>query len=109
MANSLFETRAGMGFDTTFNAFNISSTGLTSERLRMEVVANNIANASVTRTPEGGPYRRKEVVFETALNRTSAASRGSTSTSVLNGVNMVGIVEDQSELPRVYNPGNPDA
>ena len=55
-----------MGFDTTFNAFNISSTGLTAERYRMEVVANNIANASTTRTPEGGPFRRKDVLFETA-------------------------------------------
>src|SRR5476651_845493 len=109
MANSLFETRAGMGFDTTFNAFNISSTGLTSERLRMEVVANNIANSAVTRTPEGGPYRRKDVVFETALNRNSLLQSGSSSTSGLGGVNVVGIIDDQSELPRIHNPGHPDA
>ncbi len=98
-----------MGFDTTFNAFNISSSGLTAERLRMEVVANNIANASVTRTPEGGPYRRKDVVFETALNRSSLLQNGSATTSGLAGVNVVGVVDDQSELPRIYNPGHPDA
>lgn len=98
-----------MGFDTTFNAFNISSTGLTSERLRMEVVANNIANASVTRTPEGGPFRRKDVVFETALNHNISITNGTLTTSGFAGVNVVGIVDDQSELPRVYNPGHPDA
>lgn len=98
-----------MGFDTTFNAFNISSSGLSAERLRMEVVANNIANSSVTRTPEGGPYRRKEVVFETALNRSSLLQSGTSSTSGLGGVNVVGIVDDQSESPRIHNPGHPDA
>ena len=99
-----------MGFDTTFNAFNISSSGLTAERLRMEVVANNIANASVTRTPEGGPYRRKDVMFETALNRSSLFESGSTDrTSGLAGVNIVGTIDDQSECPRLYNPGHPDA
>ena len=98
-----------MGFDTTFNAFNISSTGLTAERLRMEVIANNIANANVTRTPDGGPFRRKDIVFETALNRTSAGQSGAASVSALAGVNVVGIVNDPSESPRVYNPGHPDA
>ena len=98
-----------MGFDTTFNAFNISSTGLTAERLRMEVVANNIANASVTQTPEGGPYRRKDVVFETAMTRASVFQDGSHATTGLNGVSVVGIVEDSSEFQRVYNPSHPDA
>lgn len=99
-----------MGFDTTFNAFNISSSGLTAERLRMETVANNIANASVTRTPEGGPFRRKDVVFETALSRSSQFHSGTANTtSGLAGVNVVGIVDDQSELPRIHNPGHPDA
>ena len=98
-----------MGFDTTFNAFNISSSGLTAERYRMEIVANNIANASVTRTPEGGPYRRKDVVFETTLSRSSAFQNGPTNLSGLGGVTVVGLVDDQSELPRVYNAGHPDA
>jgi flagellar basal-body rod protein FlgC len=98
-----------MGFDTTFNAFNISSSGLTAERLRMEVVANNIANASVTRTPDGGPFRRKDVVFESVLSQASPAQRGSTNLSGMGGVSVVSIVDDQSELPRVYNAGHPDA
>lgn len=75
----------------------------------MEVVANNIANSSVTRTPEGGPYRRKDVVFETALNRSSSLQGSSAYSSGLAGVNVVGTVDDQSEFPRIYNPGHPDA
>lgn len=98
-----------MGFDTTFNAFNISSSGLTAERLRMEVVANNIANASVTRTAEGGPYRRKDVVFESAMNRASVFQDGHAATTGLGGVNVLGIIEDPSEFQRVYNPAHPDA
>src|SRR3954447_15916391 len=98
-----------MGFDTTFNAFNISSSGMTAERFRMEVVANNIANSSVTRTPEGGPYRRKDVVFETALNRNSPLRSGLVDASGLGGVIVAGVVDDQSELPRVLNQGHPDA
>jgi flagellar basal-body rod protein FlgC len=98
-----------MGFDTSLAAFNISASGLTAERLRMEVVANNIANAAVTRTPEGGPYRRKDVVFETAVNTAGPGPRGPMDSSGLAGVRAVGIVEDTSELPRRYDPGHPDA
>lgn len=98
-----------MGFDSAFNAYNISATGLTAERFRMEVVANNIANASVTRTPEGGPYRRKDVVFETAQPRPGSFAAGETPFGPLSGVNVVGIVNDLSEFPRVFNIGHPDA
>ena len=52
----------------SFSALEISATGLTAQRLRMNVVANNIANASTTRTPEGGPYKRQVVSFQAALN-----------------------------------------
>jgi flagellar basal-body rod protein FlgC len=98
-----------MGFESSLGAFNISASGLTAERLRMEVVANNIANAAVTRTPEGGPYRRKDVVFETVLNPAVPASRGANESSGLAGVRAVGIVDDPSELPRRHDPGHPDA
>ncbi|MBS0201900.1 MAG: flagellar basal body rod protein FlgC [Planctomycetes bacterium] len=98
-----------MGFDTSLGAFNISASGLTAERLRMEVVANNIANASVTRTPEGGPYRRKDVVFETALNPAGPGKHGSNEASGLAGVRTVGVVDDTSELPTKFDPGHPDA
>lgn len=84
----------------------INASGLSAERLRMEVIGNNIANANTTRTPEGGPYRRREVVFAAALDD---AFRGQSDASGLGGVDVVGIQPDTTELPRVYNPGHPDA
>ena len=98
-----------MGFETSLGAFNISGSGMSAERLRMEVVANNIANAGVTRTPEGGPYRRRDVVFETALNATGDSHRAPSRMAPLAGVRAVETIDDRSELPRVYNPGHPDA
>lgn len=98
-----------MGFETSLAAFNISASGLTAERMRMEVVANNIANAAVTRTPEGGPYRRKDIVFETAVSAEGPGPRGAVDSTGLAGVRTVGIVDDMSELPRRYDPGHPDA
>ena len=81
----------------------INASALSAERLRMEVISNNIANAHSTRTAEGGPYRRREVVFATALND---ALHGN---EKLSGVKVVGVQTDDSELPRVYQPGHPDA
>jgi flagellar basal-body rod protein FlgC len=98
-----------MGFNTSLAAFNISASGLTAERLRMEVVANNIANAAVTRTPEGGPYRRKDVVFETAMSDEGIGPHGPSASSGLAGVRAIGIVEDTSEFIRKYDPGHPDS
>jgi flagellar basal-body rod protein FlgC len=93
-----------MSFDSALGALNIAASGLGAERLRMEVVANNIANASVTNTPNGGPYRRRDVVFETVLS--GVEGDGSPG---LGGVRVAGLVDDQSELPRIYNPGHQDA
>lgn len=96
-----------MSLDRMFGAMNISASGAAAERLRMEVVANNIANASSTRTPEGGPFRRHDVVFATVLRE--QMNSGVPEHQRLGGVRVLGIVEDPSELPRVYNPGHPDA
>ena len=98
-----------MGFDSSLGAFDISASGLSAERFRMEIVANNIANASVTRTPEGGPYRRKEVVFETALKETGLLHGTASTLSNLAGVRVVEITDDRSEMPRVFDRGHPDA
>lgn len=87
-----------------FAAANISASGLSAERARMEVVAQNIANASTTRTPGGGPYRRQEVVFSSVLDQQQAGAAPG-----FGGVKVVGIVDDASELPRIYQPGHPDA
>lgn len=89
------------------SATDISASGLAAERHRMEVVANNIANAHTTRTADGGPYRRQQVVFAAELQ--SALGDSGSGGASLGGVRVVGIQPDLSELPRVYNPGHPDA
>ncbi len=95
-----------MNFDDMLGAANISASGLSAERLRMEVVANNIANAYSTRTPNGGPFRRQDVVFATVLKDHMRGARGQ---SNLAGVEAVNVVDDPSEFSRVFNPGHPDA
>ena len=83
-----------------FDALSISSTGMSAERLRMDVIAENLANADTTRTATGGPYQRQEVVLEQAT-----PSFG----EVLGGVQVAGIVNDPSPPRMVYDPGHPDA
>lgn len=95
-----------MSFDDLLSGCNICTTGLSAERLRMEVVASNIANAQTTRGPNGGPYRRQQVLFEATLNNRLRAAAGG---PALLGVNVVGVHDDPTELPRVYQPGHPDA
>lgn len=96
-----------------FNAINISASGLTAERLRLDTISKNIANANVTRTANGGPYRRQVVVFKTKDAGTpfsqylSQAGKGKTFSP--GGVEVVGIRNDNSEFKRVYEPGHPDA
>jgi flagellar basal-body rod protein FlgC len=94
-----------MSFDTLFAAGAISGSGMSAERFRMEVIANNIANANSTRSANGGPFRRQDVVFAEVLG----AASGPSGTPLLGGVQAVELVEDQTELPRVYMPGHPDA
>lgn len=94
-----------------FKSMNISSTGLTAERLRMDVISENIASANVTRTLAGTPYRRKMVVFEeqdkNSFQQLLEQAQGGPSTG--NGVEVAGIVEDSSDFKRIYNPEHPDA
>ncbi|MCL6632354.1 MAG: flagellar basal body rod protein FlgC [Alicyclobacillus herbarius] len=88
----------------------ISASGLTAERLRMDVIANNIANANTTRTPSGGPYRREMVVLAPRTNTFQDALAAEQSTaSGTAGVQVVGIVQDPSPFRLVYDPSNPDA
>jgi flagellar basal-body rod protein FlgC len=96
-----------MSFDQMFAATNISSSGLAAERMRMEVIANNIANAHSTRLPGGGVFRRQDVIFSAALR--DSVGKGPPGRERLGGVEMHGIAEDKSELPRVHQPGHPDA
>ena len=98
-----------MGGNMTFRALDISASGAKAERFRMEVVANNIANASSTRTTEGGPYRRREVVFSAVLEQQVRGSARRGAGSHLGGVQVIGVIEDQSILPKVYKPDHPHA
>jgi flagellar basal-body rod protein FlgC len=118
-----------------FHSLAIASSGLSAQRARMEVAAQNIANSETTRTAEGGPYRRKVVTMEpnlgaqqpqtVDLSALGILAGGGAPLSMLGavpvpialgtesadagGVNVTGIVEDTSEGPLVYDPGHPDA
>ena len=99
-----------MAFDDYLATSNVSASGLSAERLRMEIVANNIANAYSTRSVNGGPFRRQDVVFSAVLNHhLRSHSPGSKGQPTPGGVEIEGIVEDPSEFIRVYSPGHPDA
>ena len=97
-----------------FDALDVSGSGLSAERLRMDVTAENLANAQTTKGANGQPYKRKEVVlqeiggggFGAAL--AGAMGTGAQSSSV-GGVQVAGIVEDQTPAKQVYDPGHPDA
>lgn len=91
-------------------ALDISGSALTAQKMRMDIISQNIANATTTRTEDGDPYRRQMVVVQEQTTPTfNSAYDEAMSTSGLGGVEVVGIVEDQSDLVPVYNPGHPDA
>jgi flagellar basal-body rod protein FlgC len=99
-----------------FGSLDISAGALSAERLRMDVTAENLANAQSTRTANGGPYRRKEVVTEATggggFASALASARGGAGSSgggPDGGVRVSGIVEDQTPNRLVYDPGHPDA
>ncbi len=95
-----------------FNSMNISATGLTAERLRMDTIAKNIANANTTRTANGSPYRRQVVVFKTKDSNnpfSNVLRNAGVKQNDSNGVEVVGIKNDSSPLKKVYDPGHPDA
>ena len=99
-----------MGF---FDSLDISASGLTAERLRMDVTAENLANAQTTKGADGKPYRRKEVVLQEVpqggFGASLAAAMGARGASRPGGVEVSGIVEDQTPYKTVYDPGHPDA
>ena len=83
------------GIETTAGA-------LSAQKIRLDIVAQNIANAQTTRTPEGGPYRRKVISFENELVKHAGGV-------ALQTVNISGITEDKSPGQAVFNPQHPDA
>lgn len=95
-----------MSLDHIFSGMRISASGLSAERARMEVVANNIANAHTTRAENGEPYRRQQVGFQTAMDRLQG---GDGIADAMQGVKVMGVQKDMSPLPVIYDPGHPDA
>jgi flagellar basal-body rod protein FlgC len=98
-----------MGF---FSSLDISASGLTAQRLRMDTISQNIANVNTTRTEDGTPYRRREVVFEERTDSNSFSSILSNASDNLSsgqGVRVSKIIEDSSDFKKEYNPGHPDA
>ncbi|HMB20191.1 MAG TPA: flagellar basal body rod protein FlgC [Spirochaetota bacterium] len=95
-----------------FNSFNIASTGLTAQRLRMDLISSNIANSTTTRTPEGGAYRRKRAIFAPVNIRPfykSPLVPGRVGHGEGKGVRVVKIEEDKEPFRLVYDPTHPDA
>jgi flagellar basal-body rod protein FlgC len=87
-------------------AIDVNASGLTSQRKRVEVASSNLANSQTTRTQEGGPYRRKDVVFQTT---SFEESLGIAMDSGVTGVEVANVVEDPRPFDRRYEPGHPDA
>ena len=95
-----------------FNSLHVSASGLTAQRLRMDVISENIANVNTTRTGNGGPYQRKTVLFQqrSGFNPFSAYLKNAINqTPQGKGVRVSRIVSDNAPGSRVYDPAHPDA
>ncbi len=95
-----------------FGALDIGASALTAQRLRMDTISQNIANANTTRTEDGTPYRRRIVVFQeqsVGIPFSEYLSNSSKQQYLGKGVKVSKIVEDSSPFRKVYDPGNPDA
>ncbi|HWD76869.1 MAG TPA: flagellar basal body rod protein FlgC [Solirubrobacteraceae bacterium] len=94
-----------------FDSINIAASGLTAERVRMDVTSENLANAQTTNAAGGQPYQRQEVVLQqvggNAFSSTLAGAMGSSPTA--GGVQVAGIVNDPTPDQLVYDPGHPGA
>src|ERR1051325_7069417 len=92
-----------------FSLLSIGASGMAAQRTRAELLGENLANAETTRTPEGGPYRRKDAVFESTPVGSPFASVFTGALESAGGVAVSRIVVDQSDPERRYIPGHPDA
>ena len=92
-----------------FSAIDAAGSGLSAERLRLDVISNNLANANTTRTAKGGPYRRQVVVYEPRDQHSDFGKMLARKLEAGKGVRVVGIMEDNTPSPVVYDPNHPDA
>lgn len=88
------------------SAMKVGAAGLSAQRTRMNVVSSNLANVNTTRTPEGGPYRRKEVILAATPVENSFGKALADSVSQ---PTVVAVREDRGEFQKVYDPSHPDA
>ena len=94
-----------------FSALTVSASGMEAQRTRAALLVENIANSETTRTPEGGPYRRKDALFTTEEVGSAFGTEmdAQLAGSTLSGVQVAGITVDNSEPEKRYMPGHPDA
>lgn len=92
-----------------FSALSVGASGMAAQRARAELLVENLANAETTRTPDGGPYRRKDVVFESAPADSPFASVFQAELHAPGGVAVSEVVTDRRDPERRYLPGHPDA
>lgn len=93
------------------SGLDISASALTAQKLRMDVISQNIANADTTRTEDGTPYKRKTVIFQENNNKSNFSEylNSYTSSTTGSGVKVSQIVEDETPGAKEYNPTHPDA
>ena len=92
------------------SALSVSASGMSAQRTRAELLVENLANAETTRTPDGGPYKRKDAVFTSAAQTSPFAAVFQTEmASGVDGVQVSDVIEDSSDPQKRYLPGHPDA
>ncbi len=92
------------------SALSVSASGLTAQRTRAELLVENLANSETTRTPEGGPYKRKDAIFSSAAQGSPFSAEFQREMgSYSNGVEVADIYTDQREPDKRFLPGHPDA
>lgn len=91
-----------------FDSLHINASGLSLERLKLDTVSTNIANINTTRTEEGGPYIKKEVLFEESLKNSESSLTGRPEKKSF-GVKATELAENAEDIVREYNPDHPDA
>jgi len=92
-----------------FAALSVGASGMAAQRARAELLVENLANAETTRTPEGGPYRRKDAVFESTTVGSPFSSVFGQEIEAANGVAVASVVTDARDPEKRYMPGHPDA
>jgi flagellar basal-body rod protein FlgC len=92
-----------------FSTLSIGASGMAAQRARAEVLVENLANAETTRTPEGGPYRRKDVVFASTTVTSPFSSIFNAHLESTGGVAVSDVITDTRDPERRYMPGHPDA